>query len=436
MHVLLQHTSIALLLISALCASGALGATAPSRERAGKDENQPPPTMKELPALLKQLTSEKLGEDREARERIVLLLKGEDSGKALRALAVTLAMRDTKRPLKTSIIRCLGGCGNTAACELLVEQLDSSDKWVKLCALAALRKFKIEEPAFLSEVRDLLDEDDPELRKEAALTLGKFKDQESADKLIEVMEGEDPGLRKNAQWAMEQISGKKLGSNVKRWRAWQEKRNELEERKLKRKQAETYAMRKAVRDAAKPKEEPVDRAGLHLSLSFSGLALLILLAASVWVVMPTWLNSKISLAEKRRAKGDGMNIAELARRFKASDHMPDFVVYPFLLSTINAGSPAQREIALRLLELRAFGGCRLLTDKAGARGRGKPTKAARQWISNLPRSLLEDLAVLRGPGRRLVRVLDPDNSRWKRSPTRDETRKAQRSYNSWLGKTA
>jgi len=250
------------------------------------------------------------------------------------------------------------------------------------------------------------------------------------------MSGDDEITRGNARFALEQITGKKLGGNVERWRAWQETRDQMEERAFKRKQQESVAMRKAVREVAKPKEEPVDRAALHLSLSFSGLALLLLLAASVWVVMPSWLNSKISLAEDRRAKGQGMNIAELARRFRASDHMPDFVVYPFLLSALANGSSAQKEIALRLLELRAFGGCRLLTNKTGGRGRGEPTKVARRWISSLPRSLLEDLAVLRGPGRRLIGVLDPDNPRWKRSPTRDETRKAQRSYNSWLGKTA
>ena len=53
----------------------------------------------------------------------------------------------------------------------------------------------------------------------------------------------------------------------------------------------------------------------------------------------------------------------------------------------------------------------------------------------LPRSLLEDLAILRGPGRNLVKVLDADNPRWKKSPSRDEERRAKRSYLSWLARS-
>jgi hypothetical protein len=430
---LVRAIGVVCLLAACGAQPAALAGTVPGAGAPGTTIKRPPPKAGDLPRLMKEIGGKDLVKADLARKDILVLLKGDSAGAAMSALerGLTRGNRETK----TAVIGCLAESGRRDALELVADRLNDSDKWVKLCALAGMRKCKVKDEKFLSEVRDLLDEDDPLLRKEAILALGHLKDAEAAEHLIGLMEGKDPGLRENAKWALEKIAGKKLGSNPQRWRTWLKTKEKLEDREYLRKQKESMAMRRAVQESIKPKEKPLDRTTLHLSLSFSGLAVLVLLAASVWLLMPSWLHAKMKATEKEHAAGTGVSVAKLARRFRASDIMPDFVVYPYLLSVItNGSSPVHKETALRLVELRAFGGCRLLTDKKRSRGRGEPTKVAPTWVGRLPRSLLEDVAVLRGPGRRLIQILDPANPRWKKEASRDEVRKAQRSYRSWLRK--
>jgi hypothetical protein len=245
------------------------------------------------------------------------------------------------------------------------------------------------------------------------------------------MQGEDPGLRQNAQWALENITGKKLGPDPARWKLWLDTRDKLAERKEKRKLEIAESLRRAAAEKNKPVEQ-TDSGTMRLSLSLAGLMLLLVMAASVWFIMPSWLGSKMSAQERARTSGKGSSVSDLARGFRASDHMPDFVVYPFLLSHLTHGNSTQKEIALQLMELRAYGGCRVVTNRKASARLSEPTKTAREWVGKLPRNLLEDVAVLRGPGKRLIRVLDPNNPRWRRRPTKEEERKSRRSYKSWL----
>ncbi|MHC4914463.1 MAG: HEAT repeat domain-containing protein [Planctomycetota bacterium] len=430
----LVHRIGALCLLAVLIAAGAGAAEAESPEAAEK--KRPAPTIGDLPRLVEELAQEKdLVKAVAAREDLLVLLEGDDAGDVMTALEDNLERGDRK--MKTAVIQCLAASGHPEAAELVLDCLDDEDKWVKLCALAALRKMDVKEDEFLAEVRDLVDEDDDLLRKEAMLALGHLKDPAATDLLIDIMEGPDQGMRENAQWALEKSTGLKLGSKTGRWRVWQAARDQLREHEEKCEAAEIVAMREAVRDQAvgKKEEEGVDSGAVRGVLSATGLVLIVLLGASIWLVMPSWLNAKISAQERRAASGSTIAMGDLAMRFRASDMLPDFVVYPFLHRTIRKGSRVQREIGLRLLELRAFGGCRRLLG-GGNGGRGvRVTHAGREWVSKLPRSLLEDLAILRGPGKNLVRALDPDNPRWKRTPTRDEERRAKRSYLSWLAKS-
>ena len=69
-------------------------------------------------------------------------------------------------------------------------------------------------------VRNFLLDSRPGMRREAALTLGKLEDAESAGELIGLLEDENDGVRKSALWALRAIAGQDLGLDPRRWRDW------------------------------------------------------------------------------------------------------------------------------------------------------------------------------------------------------------------------
>jgi HEAT repeat protein len=69
-------------------------------------------------------------------------------------------------------------------------------------------------------VRAFLLDSQPGMRREAALTLGKLEDAESAGELIGLLEDESDGVRKSALWALRAIAGQDLGEDPRRWLAW------------------------------------------------------------------------------------------------------------------------------------------------------------------------------------------------------------------------
>jgi hypothetical protein len=384
--------------------------------------------------LIRQLTDGDAARRRAAEEDVAALLAGEDGGYALAEIEVSLLGAERER--KVALIRCLAAWADPRALRPLAAQLDSEDKWTKLCALAALRRFEIDDSLLADRMRDLLSDSDPQVRREAALAAGHLKDRDpaSSDALITMLQSDDKGLRENALWALEQISGKQLGADPARWQAWQETNREVREEEEKRREDRPRVYRELVRQVAQPRREGETTVeAVRMPLTMVGLVLLLVLSTSVWLVMPGWLGSKMKSRERRQSPEAKLNDMVLAREFLVSDYVPDFVFYPVVLRAVENGSRARLEIALRLLQLRAFGGCRRALGGLKVRA-DRPARNAAQWISRLPRMLLEDLAVLRGPGSSLIRVLDPENPRWRKAPTRDDLRMAQRSYASWLAK--
>jgi hypothetical protein len=69
-------------------------------------------------------------------------------------------------------------------------------------------------------VRGFLLDFRPGMRREAALTLGKLEDADSAGELIGLLEDENDGVRKSALWALRAIAGQDLGEDQRRWRDW------------------------------------------------------------------------------------------------------------------------------------------------------------------------------------------------------------------------
>jgi HEAT repeat protein len=73
------------------------------------------------------------------------------------------------------------------------------------------------------EVRRLLKSEDTQVKREAALALGRLQDLESVDSLIGLLKDENRGIRKNAHWALRSITGLRFPDNYTRWKVWWDK---------------------------------------------------------------------------------------------------------------------------------------------------------------------------------------------------------------------
>jgi HEAT repeat protein len=62
--------------------------------------------------------------------------------------------------------------------------------------------------------------EDREVARWAASALGRIGNRGAAPALLDAMRVDDPALRDMAAWALQQISGKKLGLDVEVWQRW------------------------------------------------------------------------------------------------------------------------------------------------------------------------------------------------------------------------
>jgi len=201
-----------------------------------------------------------------------------------------------------------------------------------------------------------------------------------------------------------------------------------------------------------------------LAWSLVILAGLCLLAVGAWSGGQWWLRSKLDKAPQALVPLGGQpggTDADLARLLRNTDFLPDAVAYPVL--TEIAQRPGDWEVcsskncALRLLEIRAYGGChRLLSAPGDFLDTAPPAPGAARWIARVPRQMLEDLYAVTHPataypitiarggsghadfiissdsipflvgGGRLMRVLEPEDPRWQAKVPLDEVRRAHK----------
>jgi HEAT repeat protein len=134
---------------------------------------------------------------------------------------------------KIRILNCLGFSRSRLAAGALLEFLGEWEKnTVKRTALTALGKLGFRESSICKAIRPFLKHKDDQVRKEAALALGRLQDFESGKELIELLKDKNRGVRKNTYWALRNITGLKFPLHYDRWKIWWD--NELKELKAKR----------------------------------------------------------------------------------------------------------------------------------------------------------------------------------------------------------
>jgi HEAT repeat protein len=178
-------------------------------------------------------------------DAIGVLLKymlGEDvdlSAAADRAVAATLrrepnnhkifmtvhdAARSAQNNGKTRIARVLGGSGSRLAVSPLLNLVSDWNSSVKVAAVIAIGRLGFNDHNTCNEVRRLLTNEDTQVKREAALALGRLQDLESVEDLIAFLRDENRGIRKNAHWALKNITGLRFQDNYTRWKVWWDRR--------------------------------------------------------------------------------------------------------------------------------------------------------------------------------------------------------------------
>lgn len=132
-------------------------------------------------------------------------------------------------PRATPELRCAAHLGvargaGDAALEYLANRLgisDAEDRLILGLAGALARTPPAGPPQRLIErARAALRRDDSEVRREAALALGRLEDADAADELASLLESPTFSDRHAASWALTQITGLALAPQAQLWRAW------------------------------------------------------------------------------------------------------------------------------------------------------------------------------------------------------------------------
>jgi hypothetical protein len=225
-------------------------------------------------------------------------------------------------------------------------------------------------------------------------------------------------------------------------------------------------------DVLPPLEPPAGRGAWRRLLpgTLAAAALAAALAAGGWLgarwyVRSVLRDAPLALAESSARPGG--SDADLARVFERTDWLPDWAVYPALAEAARrpyGGAYSEGQVALRMIQLRAHGGCRALLGSGGPDlpESARPVPGAERWVALLPRQLVEDLYAVSHPappdrpvhvsrdesgrpvlvgdilsvphlvsGDRLIRVLDPDDPRWRQPSPPEEVAAAHARLRVW-----
>ena len=108
---------------------------------------------------------------------------------------------------------------------LLLEQFLGKDSALDIQVLDAVSKLGAVQAVEVLDrgldwVRERLEADDPGVRRQAAVAVGRLHDAESARMLIAALEDTDSRVRHASLWALREITGLNWEADTQRWRAW------------------------------------------------------------------------------------------------------------------------------------------------------------------------------------------------------------------------
>jgi HEAT repeat protein len=224
-----------LLLSSAALGSVAGVAAVAAVEQFGAPMTPKPKTPHDpaaIPVLIEQLSAA----DAASVSAIVETLQALSNDPATRsALADEFrkALRGDSDQLKLRIVDIIRGADARAFKEMLppiVNGLESND--VKAATIRAMGESTPEPHTQQEILRIAGSAGSPEVIKEAAMALGRWRNVESIPLLIQMLSNENEGVKSHAFWALQNISGNRYTMEPARWTAWLDSVKQSEPAKL------------------------------------------------------------------------------------------------------------------------------------------------------------------------------------------------------------
>lgn len=172
------------------------------------------------------------GEDRDlvtaAQKALTAILRRESDNRQLFELMRTTAF-SAKPSTKTRILKCLGSSDSHLAVDVLLEFTTDRESSVKTAAIVSLGMLGFGESRICAAIRHFLQDEAAQVRREAALALGRLQDIESMKELISLLDDKNRGVQANTHWALKNITGLRFPPNAARWKHWWN--NELQKQK-------------------------------------------------------------------------------------------------------------------------------------------------------------------------------------------------------------
>ncbi len=132
--------------------------------------------------------------------------------------ALSLLLREPK--LALTVARALMVMGHSQARPALIRAIRTPDLGRDAIEACFTALGSLGSKSTVSALTPYLSSEDLEIARWAASALGRIAHRDAAESLLDAMRRDDPALRDMAAWALQQISGKKLGQDPEVWKKW------------------------------------------------------------------------------------------------------------------------------------------------------------------------------------------------------------------------
>lgn len=178
-----------------------------------------------LETLVPLLGDEESSVGREAQSAVAAVMTRHADNWTWTRLGTILRRRSTTDLARTRAVKVISDLGAPEGQKIVVDMLDR-EGMAQASALPALARLTLDaeselDSASVSEkVRELLQSEDPVVRRESALVLGQLGDVQSVETLVDMLDDENRGVRGNAHHALGKTTGLQLPDDSERWTIW------------------------------------------------------------------------------------------------------------------------------------------------------------------------------------------------------------------------
>ena len=132
--------------------------------------------------------------------------------------ALSLLLRE--KALALHVARALMNMGHSQAQPALIRGVRTAELGREAREACFTALGSLGSKSTVTALTPFLTDEDLEIARWAASALGRIAHRDAAEELLEAMRRGDPALRDMCAWALQQISGKKLGQDPEVWKKW------------------------------------------------------------------------------------------------------------------------------------------------------------------------------------------------------------------------